>query len=336
MSETAYVHVGCSATERTATFVRSVAALSSGQEVSFEASWWGERQRLTRRFFLPELESLVLDNYRSNALLTASFGARLPSGRGASLSVSTAGDDFREKTHDGAAPLTIAIDRLALKLQDAMRPRLPPWSPAASAVLLEEAVRADTAWLLTAATTACSSQAAAPTAIAWNTEFPALHTAFGVRHRRADTLARDYAVDWLAARGVAQPWKALSLETSELKRLVAGSRLDDDASSQSRDEVSYLLDQAEEKIAQALAALAVVDGSQQRLLDLADQARQSLANAVDQETDALGWKERERLFPDVPWWRVLLGADGGVTIVTTPFSSLADFYAELARLLKES
>ena len=135
MSEAAYVHVGCSATERTMTFVRSVTALSDASEVSFEASWWGERERVARRVPLPELEAVVLEHYRSSAALTASFGARLPSGQGASLRVSTAGDEFRERTRDGAAPVSITLDRLALKLQSATRPRLPPWSPAASAVL---------------------------------------------------------------------------------------------------------------------------------------------------------------------------------------------------------
>jgi hypothetical protein len=336
MSEAAYIHVGCSATERTATFVRSVAALSTGQEVSFEVSWWGERERLAQRLPLPELERFVLDNYRPNALLTASFGARLPSGRGASLSVSTAGDDFRAKTRDRAAPLTIAIDRLALKLQDTSRPRLPPWPPAASAARLEEEVRADTAWLLAAATTACAPQADAQAVIAWSAEFPAYRSAFGVCHRSAATLARDYAVDWLAAHGGAQAWPTLSLEASELSELVSRSRPDEGVSSASRDEISFLLAQSAERVAQALEALAVVDASHRRLLDLANHATQLLSNAVEHEPDVLDWKERERLFPDVPWWRVTLAADGAVMIVTTPFTTLAAFYAELARLLKET
>jgi hypothetical protein len=336
MSEAAYVHVGCSATDRTATFVRTVAALSSGEDVSFEASWWGERERLARRVRLPELERFVLDNYRSNASLSASFGARLPSGRGATLSVSTAGDAFRGNTRDRAAPLTIAIDRLALKLQDTSRPRLPPWPPAASAALIEQEVLADTAWLLAAATTACASNTGAPTVIAWNAEFPAFHSAFGVRHRSSASLARDYAVDWLAAHGVAQAWTLHSLAASELDELVASSRVDDAMGSGGRYEVSFLLGQSEERVAQALEALAVVDESQRRLLDLTNHASQLLSSAVELEPDVLDWKERERLFPDVPWWRVTLAADGAVTVVTTPFSTLATFYAELARLLKET
>ena len=204
-------------------------------------------------------------------------------------------------------------------------------------MLVEEAVRSDTAWLISGATAACAAPSPAPTVIAWNTEFPAFSSSFGVHHPTAGALVRDYAIDWLVARGVVpSSWRAVSLETSQLRRLVTDSPTDERSAAVSRDDVALLLAQSEDRVTLALEALAVVDASQQRLLDTARDARALLTSSAEREADVLDWKARERLFPDVPWWRVMLSPHGAVTVVTTPFTSLAAFYAELARLLKET
>jgi hypothetical protein len=337
MSDGAFAHGFCSDSERATVLVQSVAALAGTKALRLYVETLHEPLRWIDDVRCAELPEVVKHVLVPGTLISVSFACELPSGRQVTASVVVADDVYRERTRDKAGPVVLRVERRALFLAQAKRPRFVTFEPAGAAALAEEELRGDVAWLLERLLSALGQTPNSPVVLGFSGDWLPAHAAFGVRHRNLDTVTRDFATDWLATRAGFLPVTLVDLAMSELRLLVAESRIVTEGQQGGirldRQQVLKLLDCSPQQVRAALETLAVADERQQRLDDLANQVRETQLVASDMELVEPDWKERERLFADVPWWRVTMEVDGSVNIVTTPNKSLADFYALLAELL---